>query len=358
VHINGESGTGKEVVARVIHRLSSRAEKPFVPVNCGAIPSELVESEFFGHKKGSFSGATQDKTGLFQAAEGGVLFLDEIGDLPFTVQAKLLRAIQEKKIRPLGSTQEIPVDVRILSATHQDLEELVKIGSFRQDLLYRIKVVELRVPPLRERVEDIPLLAAKILDRISKESNMVPPFQFSSNALITLQNYPFDGNVRELQNILERTATVCQSSRISRKNLELPGMEQDDDDCDAAEEEELETIEEIISDNDEPPIDSKDDILNAPNIKLNPESEAERAKIIIALEQTGHNFSLAAKLLNMTRATLRYRIKQIKKSIILVAMAQVGGNFQMAAKILGVSVAVLREEIVRLWGDKPPKFKY
>ncbi len=358
VHINGESGTGKEVVARVIHRLSSRAEKPFVPVNCSAIPSELVESEFFGHKKGSFSGATQDKTGLFQAAEGGVLFLDEIGDLPFTVQAKLLRAIQEKKIRPLGSTQEIPVDVRILSATHQDLEELVKIGSFRQDLLYRIKVVELRVPPLRERVEDIPLLAAKILDRISKESNMVPPFQFSSNALITLQNYPFDGNVRELQNILERTATVCQSSRISRKNLELPGMEQDDDDCDAAEEEELETIEEIISDNDEPPIDSKDDILNAPNIKLNPESEAERAKIIIALEQTGHNFSLAAKLLNMTRATLRYRIKQIKKSIILVAMAQVGGNFQMAAKILGVSVAVLREEIVRLWGDKPPKFKY
>jgi len=358
VYINGESGTGKEVVARVIHRLSSRAEKPFVPVNCSAIPSELVESEFFGHKKGSFSGATQDKAGLFQAAEGGVLFLDEIGDLPFTVQAKLLRAIQEKKIRPIGSTQEIPVDVRILSATHQDLEELVKIGSFRQDLLYRIKVVELRVPPLRERVEDIQLLATKILARISKESNMEPPFQLHPNALIALQNYPFEGNVRELQNILERTATVCQSSKISRNDLGLPDIEEDNDDSDAEEEEELETTGEVISDDHEPSINAKDDILNASNIKLNPKLEAKRVEIIVALEQTGHNFSLATKLLKLTRATLRYRIKQIKKSIVSVAMAQARGNFSMAAKILGVSPATLHEEITRLWGDKPPKFKY
>jgi len=435
VYINGESGTGKEVVARVIHRLSSRAEKPFIPVNCSAIPSELVESEFFGHKKGSFSGATQDKVGLFQAAEGGVLFLDEIGDLPFTVQAKLLRAIQEKKIRPVGSTHEIPVDVRILSATHQDLDELVKMGSFRQDLLYRIKVVELRVPPLRERVEDISLLATKILARISTESNMEPPFQLHPDALMALQNYPFYGNVRELQNILERTATVCQSSEISRKDLELPDMDdfnpEDDFNSDEEVTDEIDGDElsidsedvtlnasdiklnkaletesaeimtvlqqtghnfslaakllnmtratlryritqikksilsvahksensEITSDNHDLSMDSEDIILNAFNVKLNKELEMERVKIVNTLQQTEHNFSLAAKLLNVTRPALRYRIKRIKKSIISVAMAQAGGNIHIAARTFDLSPTALREEIARLWGDKPPKFK-
>ena len=224
VYISGETGTGKEVVARAIHRLSSRADKSFVAINCGAIPIDLVESQFFGHKKGSFSGATQDKKGLFQAAEGGVLFLDEIGDFPLAIQAKLLRAIQEKKICPVGSNQEIPVDVRILSATHRDLDELVKSGNFRADLLYRIKVMELHVPPLRERIEDIPLLAAKILDHFSAESNMSPTFQLNSEALAVLQNHPFYGNVRELQNILERATMICQSNEISCKDLQLPGM--------------------------------------------------------------------------------------------------------------------------------------
>ena len=203
VHITGESGTGKELVARMIHEQGSRAEAPFVPVNCGAIPSELMESEFFGHRKGSFTGAVNDKTGLFQSAEGGTLFMDEIADLPLPMQVKLLRVIQEKTLRPIGQTAEVPVDVRILSATHKDLRALVASGQFREDLYYRINVIELRVPPLRERGNDTWLLTDHILRRLGAGPAMLTP-----DARAKLVAYRFPGNVRELENVLERAVAL------------------------------------------------------------------------------------------------------------------------------------------------------
>jgi len=221
VYIRGESGTGKELVARMIHEQGPRAASPFVPVNCGAIPSELMESEFFGHKKGSFTGAGSDKEGLFQAAAGGTLFLDEVADLPMHMQVKLLRVIQEKALRAVGSTTEVPIDVRILSATHRDLSKLVEQGQFRQDLFYRINVIEVTVPPLRERTEDIPLLAARYLDRIAPEWGIERP-QLSETALEALAAYGFPGNVRELENILERAVAMCEHSRIEIDDLRLP----------------------------------------------------------------------------------------------------------------------------------------
>lgn len=203
VFIHGESGTGKELVARQIHTLGPRHSAPFVPVNCGAIPSELMESEFFGHKKGSFTGATEDKQGFFQAAHGGTLFLDEVADLPLAMQVKLLRAIQEKKVRPIGSQHEINVDVRILSATHKNLENLVEEGLFRQDLFYRINVISLLIPPLRHRNSDIPLLCTRILKRIA-DTYQLPGASLDAKAKKALDLYSFPGNVRELENILER----------------------------------------------------------------------------------------------------------------------------------------------------------
>src|SRR5690606_30627160 len=194
VYVSGESGSGKELVARLIHDQGPRADKPFVPVNCGAIPSELMESEFFGHKKGSFTGAIEDKQGLFQAAQGGTLFLDEVADLPLGMQVKLLRAIQEKAVRAVGGQQEMLVDVRILCATHKDLAAEVAAGRFRQDLFYRLNVIELRVPPLRERREDIPLLASVLLQRLNQCSHN--NVQLSEDAIAKLQSYRFPGNVR------------------------------------------------------------------------------------------------------------------------------------------------------------------
>ncbi|MGD8743685.1 MAG: sigma-54 dependent transcriptional regulator, partial [Granulosicoccaceae bacterium] len=218
VYISGESGSGKELVARMIHALGPRADKPFIPVNCGAIPPELMESEFFGHKKGSFTGAVADKTGLFQAADGGTLFLDEVAELPFPMQVKLLRAIQEKSVRPIGEHSEQPVDVRILSATHKNLTTLVADGEFRQDLFYRINVIELAVPPLRERPEDIAQLADHILDKLDGQKHP----QLSKQALEALQGYAFPGNVRELENILERAMTLCEADTIDSADLQLP----------------------------------------------------------------------------------------------------------------------------------------
>src|SRR5690554_4868304 len=203
VFISGESGSGKELVARMIHMQGPRADAPFVAVNCGAIPSELMESEFFGHRKGSFTGANEHKDGLFRSADGGTLFLDEVADLPLAMQVKLLRAIQEKAVRPVGESHEVPVDIRILSATHKNLPELVKDGSFRQDLFYRINVIELAVPPLRERPDDIPLLAEHILRRIAQEYECEPA-RLTDSAIMRLQDYDFPGNVRELENILDR----------------------------------------------------------------------------------------------------------------------------------------------------------
>lgn len=222
VFLWGESGTGKEVVAKLIHDLSPRCSANFVPVNCGAIPSELMESEFFGHKKGSFTGATADKEGLFQQANGGTLFLDEVADLPISMQVKLLRAIQEKKIRLIGSTQEIAVDVRLLSATHKNLAKLVETGEFRQDLYYRINVIEVKLPSLNERRDDILLLANHFISLIADDWGLAQPLTLSNEAAVQLTNHHFAGNVRELRNILERAITLADDNVIEAHHLNLP----------------------------------------------------------------------------------------------------------------------------------------
>ena len=221
VFLSGASGTGKEVVARLIHDLSPRCEGSFVPVNCGAIPSELMESEFFGHKKGSFTGAVADKQGLFQQANGGTLFLDEVADLPLPMQVKLLRAIQEKTVRAIGDTKELPVDIRILSATHKNLSQLVAAGEFRQDLYYRINVIELKLPALNDRRDDIPALAEYFLGLIAEEWQLESAPQLSAQAYQRLQEYAFAGNVRELRNILERAITLCETEIIDVSHLGL-----------------------------------------------------------------------------------------------------------------------------------------
>jgi two-component system response regulator PilR (NtrC family) len=221
VYILGESGVGKELVARTIHEQGARAAGPFVPVNCGAIPAELMESEFFGHKKGSFTGAHADKPGLFQAASGGTLFLDEVAELPLPMQVKLLRAIQEKSVRPVGAAGEVPVDVRILSATHKDLSGLVTDGRFRHDLYYRINVIELRVPPLRERTGDLPQLANAILQRLSAGQGRPAP-ELTAAAMAALAGYAFPGNVRELENVLERALALAEGDSIDAPDLHLP----------------------------------------------------------------------------------------------------------------------------------------
>lgn len=221
VFLSGASGTGKEVVARLIHDLSPRRDGSFVPVNCGAIPSELMESEFFGHKKGSFTGAVVDKQGLFQQANGGTLFLDEVADLPLAMQVKLLRAIQEKTVRAIGDTKEVPVDIRILSATHKDLNQLVQAGSFRQDLYYRINVIELKLPTLNARRDDIPVLAKHFLTLIADEWQLESPPTLTHAACARLQHHDFAGNVRELRNILERAITLAETSTIDASHLGL-----------------------------------------------------------------------------------------------------------------------------------------
>lgn len=283
VYISGESGTGKELAARLIHDLGPRADKPFVPVNCGAIPESLMESEFFGHKKGSFTGAVSDKEGLFKAADGGTLFLDEVGDLPLSMQVKLLRAIQEKSVRPVGSQSEIKVDVRILCATHKSLHDLVAQGKFRQDLYYRLNVIELQIPPLRERVDDIPVLAEALCGKLSASLAMKPP-QLAVDAIEALQRYPFAGNVRELENILERALTLCNGAEITSQDLQLQSTESDTD-------------EETVIGGKE----SLDDYLE----------RVERATIEKALAQTQQNKTAAAKLLGISFRALRYKLEKL-----------------------------------------------
>ena len=225
VLLSGASGTGKEVDARLIHDLSPRRDGSFVPVNCGAIPSELMESEFFGHKKGSFTGAVADKQGLFQQANGGTLFLDEVADLPLAMQVKLLRAIQEKTVRAIGDTKEVPVDIRILSATHKDLNQLVQAGNFRQDLYYRINVIELKLPTLNARRDDIPVLAKHFLALIADEWQLESPPTLTDDACARLQDHDFAGNVRELRNVLERAVTLAETSTIEASHLGLPDVD-------------------------------------------------------------------------------------------------------------------------------------
>jgi two-component system response regulator PilR (NtrC family) len=280
VHISGESGTGKELVARMIHEQGARSVGPFVPVNCGAIPSELMESEFFGHRKGSFTGAVNDKQGLFQSAEGGTLFLDEIADLPLTMQVKLLRVIQEKEMRPIGQTDEIQVDVRILSATHKDLGELVAQGEFREDLFYRVNVIELNVPPLRDRGDDVFILSKYTLERLATEMQMAEP-SLDAQARDILGAYKFPGNVRELENVLERAVTLCDGTTITAGDIQVKagGSTATAPEPDAALGDKLENI--------------------------------ERDEITQALEQNRYNKTATAKRLGLSLRALRYRIKKL-----------------------------------------------
>ena len=295
VFIHGESGSGKERVARLIHQQGPRIDHPFIPVNCGAIPAELMESEFFGHTKGSFTGATTDKPGLFQAANGGTLFLDEVAELPLHMQVKLLRAIQEKAVRPVGTHQEIPVDVRILSASHRNLASLVRKGSFREDLYYRINVIELHVPPLRERKADIPDLADHLLKKLSTKSNGAhdaPIPSLSDEALQALQNYGFPGNVRELENILERALALAENHAIEAEDLHLPSA---------------------------PAPQSSEATQPPPLIQPSPPpapattslDDLEKHAIVQALEQTRWNKTAAAKMLGLTLRQLRYRLSKL-----------------------------------------------
>jgi two-component system response regulator PilR (NtrC family) len=284
VHISGESGTGKELVARLIHAGGSRASSPFIAVNCGAIPSELMESELFGHRKGSFTGAVADKPGLVQAAEGGTLFLDEVADLPLPMQVKLLRLIQEKAVRVVGDQRETPVDVRILSATHRELDELVAEGRFREDLFYRLNVIELRVPALRERLEDVPELVVAILARQARQACLPVP-RLSPEALQLLRTYRYPGNVRELENILERALTLSGGGEIGAADIQLrPAGGGLDEAEDRAE-----------------PAGGLGDQLE----------DVERDAIVRALEQTRYNKTAAAKVLGITFRALRYRIKKL-----------------------------------------------
>ena len=286
VHIVGESGTGKELVARLIHDSGPRAGQPFVAVNCGAIPAELMESELFGHLKGSFTGATADKEGLMRSAEGGTVLLDEIAELPLLLQVKLLRVIQERAVRPVGGTQEIPVDVRFLSATHQDLGALVADGRFREDLYYRINVIELRVPALRERDDDVIELAEHILGRLAARSG-VPRPRLAPEARKALVAHRFPGNVRELENVLERAVALCEGGEIGLVDIQLRSAEP-------------------------APAVAKARVTPVVEGDLEDQvEELERAAILAALEQTRYNKTKAAELLGITFRALRYRIKKL-----------------------------------------------
>ncbi|MEP7044262.1 MAG: sigma-54 dependent transcriptional regulator, partial [Dokdonella sp.] len=314
VYVAGESGVGKELVARLIHELGPRTGAPFVPVNCGAIPSELMESEFFGHKKGSFTGAHTDKDGLFHAAQGGTLFLDEVAELPMHMQVKLLRVIQEKAVRPIGARAEIGVDVRILSATHKNLARLVELGTFRQDLFYRINVIELRVPPLRERREDIPKLAGRVLERLGKDSGSVT--RLTPEALKALLAYDFPGNVRELENVLERAVALCENNSISVEDLRLLPRERS---AAASAESWANTptgqapAVDYGSQRTAPPamVNEPDEDDDLPGDLAAAVAETERAAIMKALEATRWNRTAAAKQLGLTLRQLRYRLEKL-----------------------------------------------
>ena len=296
VHIHGESGSGKEVVARLIHNNGPRATGAFVAVNCGAIPPELMESELFGHVKGSFTGASQDKEGLFQAASGGTLFLDEVADLPLAMQVKLLRAIQEKTVRPVGASEEQHTDIRLLSATHKDLANEVEIGNFRQDLYYRINVIDVRVPSLRERLEDVPALTKNILTRIGTEHGTAEA-RLENSAVNALSNYTFPGNVRELENILERALALSEGDSITADDLQFSSA----------------TTRDPVSSQDENSerSDKAHESHNAYGDLEGYLEDIEREMISRALEQCRWNKTETAKMLGISFRSLRYRQKKL-----------------------------------------------
>ena len=287
VFINGESGSGKELAARMIHLKGPRAEQPFIAVNCGAIPENLMESEFFGYKKGAFTGAEGDRDGFFQAANGGTLFLDEVADLPLAMQVKLLRVIQEKKVRPVGDTKEESIDVRIISATHRSLSQQVEAGEFRQDLFYRLNVIELKMPSLREIPEDIPLMVNQVVDRLARLSGNPPP-AISEEAMLALRRYDFPGNVRELENILERAMALCSDNKITESDLYL---------TQGTTQERMAPLDGALGTRGLPLHDFLDQI--------------EREAISKALEATRFNKTAAAKLLGITFRSLRYRLDRL-----------------------------------------------
>ena len=307
IYVSGESGSGKEVAARLIHEQGPRASHPFIPVNCGAIPSELMESEFFGHVKGSFTGAVADKEGLFQAAAGGTLFLDEVADLPLSMQVKLLRAIQEKAIRAVGAATEESIDVRILSATHKDLSREVAEDRFRQDLYYRLNVIELAMPSLRERPADIEELTGQILARLAAEySGNVP--EISAAALGALQGYDFPGNVRELENVLERAFTLCEIAKIEATDLQLGSSNLEETHATAT----PAATGDKSADTDSPQATASLPTALAPGQSLEEFlEEIERKLIVNALEATRWNKTAAAKELGITFRALRYRLKKL-----------------------------------------------
>ncbi|MDE3208426.1 MAG: sigma-54-dependent Fis family transcriptional regulator, partial [Pseudomonadota bacterium] len=277
-----ESGSGKEMAARLVHFQGARRDKPFIAVNCGAIPENLMESEFFGYRKGAFTGADSDRDGFYQAADGGTLFLDEVADLPLSMQVKLLRVIQEKRVRKVGATQEEPADVRIISATNQKLSECVEKRIFRQDLYYRLNVIEIRMPSLREMPEDIPLLANRLLDRLALQAGIIPP-RLTPEAVAALASYDFPGNVRELENILERAMALCGQGLIDVADLHLfteDGFSQQ--------------------------------VLPGSKWPLQPYlDQVEREALLCALESTGQNKTAAARLLGITFRSLRYRLERL-----------------------------------------------
>ncbi|WP_066802519.1 sigma-54-dependent transcriptional regulator [Moraxella oblonga] len=389
VFLWGGSGTGKEVVSRLIHDLSPRRSGNFVPVNCGAIPSELMESEFFGHKKGSFTGATSDKIGLFQQADGGTLFLDEVADLPLAMQVKLLRAIQEKTVRAIGDTKEVPVDIRIVCATHKDLADLVQKGAFRQDLFYRINVIEVKLPALNDRRDDIPMLARHFLDMIVKDWGL-DPLTLTDDAIDALTYHDFKGNVRELRNILERAVTMSEGSEIDGEHLSLEAItpekteeikkelqiskdmaepkESDIHHLTWTEDSEVETLifeEEPIlvlnpalatttgggfSQKISPYHDNRPTYAPQPLIKENKPAQK------VGLQISGTANYGTQKQSHPSEQTLpeegleAYLLEQ-EKQLITTAMHQAGGNKTLAAKLLGMSFRSLRYRLSKLGLD-------
>ena len=301
VYIGGESGSGKELAARMIHERSARHAQPFVAVNCGAIPENLMESEFFGYKKGAFTGADKEYDGFFLAANGGTLFLDEVADLPLAMQVKLLRVIQEKKVRRIGETQESNIDVRIISATHKNLAQCVENNQFRQDLYYRLNVIELNMPALREMREDIPLIAEAVMVKLCREAAR-PVCRFKKDALEALMNYDFPGNVRELENILERTLALCPDIEIGREELQLL----------AKVKEMAQSMPTVKTARPTQLVDTALPVVDGQNMPLQDFlDKLERDSIVKALMENKYNRTQAAKMLGITVRSLRYRMERL-----------------------------------------------
>ena len=310
VLVSGESGTGKELVARAIHEVSPRHAQPFIAVNCSAIPEQLLEAEFFGYRKGAFTGAVEDREGFFQAANGGTLFLDEIGDLPLSMQSKLLRAIQERSVRPVGAVTEQPVDVRLLSATHKDLGAEVQAGQFRQDLYYRLNVIQIRVPPLRERLEDLTGISERVLERLARDAGVWPAPRLTRDALVHLSRYPFPGNVRELENMLHRAVALSGGEELDVYDLDLPESVFTDS---AAQELDVLPTEASVAEAAAPPSLPVEEPL--PKDLARYLDDVEREILVRALEHHRYNRTAAGISLGLSLRQMRYRMARLNVNV-------------------------------------------